>query len=601
MTDAIGHRGPDGEGAFCAIAPDGRQVALGHRRLAIIDPVCGAQPMFSRDGNAVLVFNGEIYNFREIREQLVAERGHKFTTNSDSEVLLAAYTHWGTACLQRLRGMFAFAIWDEAKASLFLARDRFGKKPLFLMRLPDGIAFASEIKSLLALPGLDRRLNKAALGQYLLFRYAPGPGTFFEGIEKLRPGRFAVYADGCLTEHRYFVPPELTEETVELSDEDAIEEYARLLEESVRLRLVSDVPFGAFLSGGVDSSAIVALMARNLSHPVRTFSVGFSAGDPGELPYAKAVAQRFGTDHREVIIRPEDFIDGLAPAIAALDAPVSEPATIPLLMLSRAAAQDVKMVLSGEGADEFLGGYAKHAFERFAPAYRTLPGIVDRLLRAAFLVLPPRRVERPRRVLDALSEREARLRYPLWFAAFPRDELRAFAPPIDYDGADMFAGSNGTRCPLRGLLLFDQTSWLPDNLLERGDRVSMSASLEVRMPFMDHELATFTARLPNRLRIRRMTGKWLLRRAMRETLPPEVLTRRKRGFPVPLAEWFRESLYPMVREILLDSDAPSVALLGRGRVEELIARHRTRATDATKAIWLLLNLNRFCHAYRLGA
>jgi asparagine synthase (glutamine-hydrolysing) len=598
MMAAISHRGPDGEGGHVALAPDGTQVALGHRRLAIIDPAGGHQPMFSRDGNAVMVFNGEIYNFRDIREELIAEHGHRFHSNSDSEVLLAAYMQWGSACLQRLRGMFALALWDERKSSLFLARDRYGKKPLFLLRLPDGIAFASEIKALLSLPGFERRLDMGALRQYLLFRYAPGPRTFFQGIEKLRPGCFARYEGRRLREERYFVPPELTEDTHAISDGEAAEEYERLFDESVRLRLVSDVPFGAFLSGGIDSSAVVAAMTRNLAQPVRTFSVGFPPGCGDELPYARRVARHFNTEHREVIIKPEDIMGHLAPTIRALDAPVSEPATIPLLLLSRAAAEDVKMVLSGEGADEFLGGYAKHAVERFAPAYQRLPGPIRRMLSAAVAALP-RRFERPRRALDALGEPDTRLRHPLWFAAFPRAELHALAR----NGAleiDRILAKNAPLCPLRALLLFDQTSWLPDNLLERGDRVSMAASLEVRMPFMDHELAAFSARLPNRLRVRGLTGKWLLRRAMRRVLPREILDRPKRGFPVPLAAWFRGPLHPMLADVLLDLKSPAAALLGHRYVEDLVGRHRAGAVDATKPIWLMLNLNLFCDAYRLA-
>jgi asparagine synthase (glutamine-hydrolysing) len=603
MMDAIGHRGPDGEGAHMTLSPDGAQVALGHRRLAIVDPAGGHQPMLSHDGKAVLTFNGEIYNFREIREELVAEHGCTFHTNSDSEVLLAAYTRWGSGCLSRLRGMFAFAIWDERKAALFLARDPFGKKPLFILRLPDGIVFASEIKALLLLPGYERRLNVAALKQHLLFRYVPGPRTFFSGIEKLRPGCFAIYDGKRFREERYFIPPELTEDTITISDAEAEEEYARLFEESVRLRLVSDVPFGAFLSGGLDSSAIVATMSRNLAQPVRTFSVGFAANGADELPYARRVAQHFGTEHREVMIRPDDIMANLAPTMRALDAPVSEPATIPLLLLSRAAAEDVKMVLSGEGADEFLGGYAKHTVERFVPIYQRLPGPVDRMLRAAVAALP-RRFERPRRALDALAERDVRLRHPLWFAAFPRAELRALANSNDAGAngldIDRIIAKNAPLCPLRALLLFDQTSWLPDNLLERGDRVSMAASLEVRMPFMDRELATFTARLPNRMRIRGLTGKWLLRRAMRQTLPREIIERPKRGFPVPLAEWFRGSLHPMLSDALLDRKSLAASLLGKSYVEGMIAGHRAGTSDQTKPIWLLLNLNLFCDAYRLS-
>jgi asparagine synthase (glutamine-hydrolysing) len=270
-----------------------------------------------------------------------------------------------------------------------------------------------------------------------------------------------------------------------------------------------------------------------------------------------------------------------------------------LLLLSRAAAQDVKMVLSGEGADEFLGGYAKHLAERFVPAYQSVPPILDRFLRAAVSVLPGRRFDRHKRVLDALSERDSRLRHPLWFAAFQRGEIEAVAGGRARAPLDTLPREACRRSPFRQLLLFDQTSWLPDNLLERGDRVSMAASLEVRMPFMDHKLAAFSARLPNRMRVRGWTGKWLLRRAMRRTLPPAILARRKRGFPVPLAHWFRGSLYSPMREVLLDGSGPSAGLLGRPRIEKLIEGHRSGASDATKPLWLLLNLDLFCNAYRL--
>jgi asparagine synthase (glutamine-hydrolysing) len=401
--------------------------------------------------------------------------------------------------------------------------------------------------------------------------------------------------------HRYFEAPEAYAEPERLSVQDAVAEYRRLLEDSVRLRLVSDVPFGAFLSGGVDSSAIVALMSGMLREPVRTYSVGFAGQGVGELPAAREVATHLGTQHREIVISPEDIIRNIAPAIAALDGPVSEPATIPLLLLSRAAAQDVKMVLSGEGADEFLGGYTKHSLERFSGAFRSAPLVLRRAMRAGIAALPRSLSEKPLRAIDALGEKDPRRRYPLWFAAFGGSQFDALyrSDSLDLDSvADWPAAA---RRGMRGLLLFDQTSWLPDNLLERGDRMSMAASIEARMPFMDQELAAFTARVPVSLRIRGWTGKWLLRRAIRDLLPREIFTRRKRGFPVPLAAWFRGSLHGEMRETILDSGGPAVRLLGREPVEQMVDGHRTGAVDATKALWLLFNLNRFCDAYQLRA
>jgi asparagine synthase (glutamine-hydrolysing) len=600
MMAVIRHRGPDGEGVYNAISGSGLQIALGHRRLSIIDPAGGAQPMLSRDRKTVLTFNGEIYNFREIRAQLAAEGRHTFQTDSDTEVLLAAYARWGTECLQHLRGMFAFAIWDEDKAALFLARDRYGKKPLFLLQLDDGVAFASEIKALLALPRVDAKLNVSALRPYLFFRYIPGPQTFFERIQKLPPGCFAVYFDGQLKQERYFTPPELTEETIAISDDEAVASYSRLLDDCVRSRLVSDVPFGAFLSGGLDSSSIVAIMARHLTSPVRTFSVGFTGAQQSELPFAERVARWFRTEHRSVTVTPEDYASAVVPTIRALDAPISEPATIPLLLLSRAASQHVKMVLSGEGADEFLGGYSKHIYERFSPIYHRLPNSVDRALRRIVASLPSRRFQRSKRALDALAERDPRIRHALWFSAFSNGEIRALAAPQNLEPTGICRNGHVARSPLRELLLFDQASWLPDNLLERGDRVSMANSLELRMPFMDHQLAALSARLPDRMRIRWMRGKWLLRRAMKRELPPEIVSRPKEGFPVPLAAWFRSSLKPMISDLLLDSRGPISALIPRCRVEKAIHDHATGSIDATKPLWLYFNLNLFFREYRLA-
>lgn len=598
MADAIRHRGPDGDGYFIG-GTERAQVALAHRRLSIIDLAGGAQPMHSADGRHVIVFNGEIYNFKELRTELAAA-GHRFDTASDTEVLLAAYREWGERAVERLRGMFAFAVWDETRKSLFLARDRFGKKPLYLMPLEGGVAFASEIKALLTLPGIERAIDRVALSHYLVFRYVPGPRTFFDRIGKLDPGCFAIVENGTMRTERYYTPPEQTASFDRMSDRDAIGEFRRLLEESVKLRLVSDVPFGAFLSGGVDSSAIVALMSRNLTQKVRTFSIGFTEPDPGELPYARNVARHFGTEHHEVIIRPDDIMDNLDATIDALDAPVSEPATVPLLLLSRAASQHVKMVLSGEGADEFLGGYAKHSIERFATAYQGLPAILRGALTRTVGALPRRRFNRLAHVLDTLSEEDRHLRFPLWFGAFDRTELRRIVRDNDIDLSMIRTDCANNNPPLRGLMLFDQTSWLPDNLLERGDRVTMAASIEARMPFMDHELAAFTARLPPRLRIRGWTGKWLLRQAMKDILPREIFGRRKRGFPVPLAAWFRGPMRQMLADTLLSSRSLSAGLIGRANLERMLKAHVDGSVDATKPIWMLMNLDRFTSRYGLS-
>ena len=597
-ADRILHRGPDNEGFFWE-ETERHQVGFAHRRLSIIDLGGGAQPMVSADGNLVLIFNGEIYNFREIRNELIERYQHEFRTASDTEVLLAAYLYWGEKCLDRLRGMFALAIWNRCEQELFIARDRFGKKPLFLIRTNDGLAFASEIKSLLELPIARPGLNEQAVRQYLVFRYVPGPLTFFEGIIKLPQGCFARLKAGVFVESRYFTAPESRADAAEMTDQQAIESFRALLDESVKLRLVSDVPFGAFLSGGVDSSAIVALMSRHLSEPVRTFSVGFSENDPGELPYARVVAKHFHTQHHEVVISPQDIIDNLPAAITALDGPVSEPATIPLLLLSREAARHVKMVLSGEGADEFFGGYVKHALERYLLFFRRVPAPMRHSLRLAASAIPDRRFARAAEALQIMSIKDPRIRYPRWFAAFADPEFAEFAERADMELGGLLQWDDWTSRPLRGLLLFDQTSWLPDNLLERGDRMSMAASLEARMPFMDQNLAEFAARLPDGMRVRGWTGKWLLRNAMRDLLPEIIFNRKKRGFPVPLKEWFKDRLRPLLQRVLLDDSSRSAKILGKARLETMLNHHKEGKIDATKPIWLLLNLDLFCNAYGL--
>ncbi|MDB5572563.1 MAG: hypothetical protein JWN93_3746 [Hyphomicrobiales bacterium] len=596
MTDAIAHRGPDGSGALIETSSSGHQIALGHRRLAIIDPAGGAQPMTSPDHRLSVVFNGEIYNFREIRAELAGLHGCTFHTDCDTEVLLESYRVWGQGCVHRLRGMFAFALWDRREETLFIARDRFGKKPLFLMQLGEGFAFASEIKALLAVMGKGPSLNVAAFPEYLLYRYVPGPATFFEGIVKLPPGHFAVWTREGLRTERYYALPKAAPERG-LSTAAAMADYRRALEESVRIRLVSDAPFGAFLSGGIDSSTIVALMARHLAEPVKTFSIGFEGASDTELPAARRVAQHFRTEHHELVVSSDEIYKNLEAAISACDAPVSEPASIALMLLSREAARSVKMVLSGEGADEVMGGYAKHSMERFAGAYRRLPpglrGGLARLLAAAPLA-PARKLGAG---LQTLGVEPAALRHALWFGGIHAHEITSFlgAPPKPSAAHldDLADGSDVDK-----LLHFDQASWLPDNLLERGDRMTMAASIEARMPFMDQELIQLASTIPASMKIRGLTGKWLLRRSVQDVLPPSVLNRRKRGFPIPVSAWFRGPLKAQMREVLLDGDAVASRLIGRSSVETIIEEHMGGA-DRGKALWQLFNFNLFCSLYGL--
>ncbi|MHB8544927.1 MAG: asparagine synthase (glutamine-hydrolyzing), partial [Leptospirales bacterium] len=360
MTATIMHRGPDDEGFYEGTAENGRYlVGLGHRRLSIIDLSTGHQPIGNEDGRIQIVFNGEIYNFQELRQRLIT-LGHRFATVSDTETIVHAYEEYGDACVEHFRGMFAFALWDANRERLFLARDRFGKKPLFIYAQRDTMVFASEIKAVLAFPGIEAHVDPGAVWDYLAYRYVPGPATLFAHIHKLAPGSCAVWEHGCLRETRYYCPPDHDQRSDIEIPADPVGSFLDLLDESVRIRMVSDVPFGAFLSGGIDSSAIVGLMARHSTQPIKTFSVGFVEHRYSELGYAQAIAKQFTTEHHELIISQDHLMNELPALVRYRDAPVSEPSDIPIYLLAKEARRSVKMVLTGEGSDEFLGGYPKH-------------------------------------------------------------------------------------------------------------------------------------------------------------------------------------------------------------------------------------------------
>ncbi|MGE5478450.1 MAG: asparagine synthase (glutamine-hydrolyzing) [Bacteroidales bacterium] len=603
MTNAIAHRGPDGAGRWDGVAGSGRwRLSLGHRRLAIIDLEGGVQPMVEAGERAVLVFNGEIYNFVELRAELEAA-GHAFRTHSDTEVLLAAYLHWGADCVQRLRGMFAFALWDAARERLFLARDRFGKKPLYLWQDGDGaLVFGSEIKALLAHPRVPAELDRASVAEYLAWRYVPGPHTLFAGIRKLPPASWAMWEHGHLTEASYWSPPDAGDRPVKAVAADPVGDFTELLDECVRIRMVSDVPFGAFLSGGLDSSAVVALMSRHSALPINTFSVGYAEANYSELKYARMVADHFRTNHHELVIAADDIIADLPRLTRFRDAPVAEPADVPIHRLSRAARETVKMVLTGEGSDELLGGYPKHRAEPLVAAYhRLMPGPLHRFVVEPLVGALPYGFRRVKTVAKALSLRDPRQRLPAWFAALsPAGAAKLLAldvPERTLDPRPFRVAKRQT--PLRRVLAFDQMSWLPDNLLERGDRMTMAAGIEARMPFMDHELANHLARLPDSLRVHRMTGKWLLRRAMADMLPAQVLHRPKVGFRVPVNLWFQDRLRGWVTELLLSSESATRDWYRVDRLARLVDDHVSGRHNHEKALWMLVTLELFQRQYRL--
>jgi asparagine synthase (glutamine-hydrolysing) len=593
MLEAIAHRGPDDEGiaAFRGTA-GGYDVFLGHRRLAIIDPHAARQPMCDAAAGLALSFNGEIYNFRELRREL-SGFGYAFALDSDTEVLLRAYQHWGLGVVHHLRGMFALAIWDGANDRLVLARDRFGEKPLFLHERAGGLYFASEIKALLRLPGIRPAVDVTSVWDYLAYRYVPGPKTMFAGIRKLMPGTMLVWERGRIQETRYWIPPDRAPESPAPPHADVAGEFLSRLDAAVKMQMVSDVPFGAFLSGGLDSSMIVGLMSRHTGQ-VKTFSAGFGESAYSELAYAAEVAKYFGTLHHEILVSDRDIVDYLPRLTAFRDAPVSEPADIPVHMLARAAAREVKMVLTGEGADEILGGYPKHIAERFARTYLLLPGSLRRGLIAPLAHLLPYRFRRVKTGIASMNIEDWRERYVRWFGALDRGErdrllLKPEGDRASSAGVPPFDVEPGTSA-LRRILYFDQTSWLPDNLLERGDRMTMAASIESRVPFLDHELVDFVSSLPDGARVRGMRGKWILRQAGKRLISRKILERPKVGFRVPVGRWFRGPL----REFLLDH-------LGNGSsltrpyydakvLDRTLVDHMDGKQNREKLIWALLNL-----------
>jgi asparagine synthase (glutamine-hydrolysing) len=603
MLDAIVHRGPDGWGSFSATRGASR-VVLGHRRLAIIDPNGSRQPMRDPAAGLALTFNGEIYNFRELRRQLESH-GYTFERDSDTEVLLRAYQHWGTSVAEHLQGQFAFAVWDERNERLFLARDRFGEKPLYLYESNGALYFASEIKALLKAPVSRPAVDVGAMWDYLAYRYVPGPRTLFEGIRKLQPATSLTWERGRITETRYWTSPDrfAFRNKSKLGKDEAVAEFARRLEDTVRMEMVSDVPFGAFLSGGLDSSSIVALMSR-CGSKIKTFSVGFAEDRYSELSHAGQIARQFGTEHHEMVVSHRDLIKHLPRLVAHRDAPVSEPSDIPIYMLACEASRTVKMVLTGEGSDEILGGYRKHVAETMGWMVRGIPGGLRRGLLAPLVQGLPRRYRELKIAAASLSIDDRRERYVRWFGALDgaqrrelsvlqgEAEVRGDLPPFDAEPGNS---------ALRSVLYFDQTSWLPDNLLERGDRMSMAASIEARVPFLDHKLAEFVSTLPDEMRVNGLTTKRVLREAAKGFLPANILERPKVGFRVPVHEWFAGEMRDYLFDHLRSASSLTRGYYDRTVLDRVLDEHIYGRQTHDKLLWALLTLEIWYRQYGRSA
>jgi asparagine synthase (glutamine-hydrolysing) len=596
-TDAMVHRGPDDEGTYL----DG-ELGLGNRRLSIIDLPGGHQPLSNEDETLWITFNGEIYNYRDLRTDL-QDRGHKLRTSSDTETILHLYEELGVGCLEFLRGMFAFALWDSRQRRLLLARDRLGVKPLFYRCEPGRLIFASELRALRELAEQPLEIDPQSVYDFFGFRYIPAPHTLYCGVEKLLPGHFLLAdARGVQTQSYWDVPAE--EETSRRA-EDFAEQVVEHLRESVRLRLIADVPLGVFLSGGTDSSAVVAFMAELGTQPLRTFSVGFPEPGYSELPFARRVAARYATEHHEILVGPQDLGEELAHLVAFRDEPVAEPTDVALYRMARLASENVKVVLAGEGGDELFAGYPKYAADRLAGLISALPQEVT----GAIVRWLPYRQRRAKLALETLSIRDEAERSATWFASFSREEREAlftrdFLAQVDVGHpARVFTHyleKVHDRSPLKRMLYADLKVWLPDNLLLRGDQMTMAASLEERVPFLDHKLVELAARIPSRMLARGFRTKILLKRALQPYLSPETMRRRKVGFTVPVGPWFRGSLKSMVADLVLSPEAAARGYFNRQAMESLVREHFDGLRDRQKQLWTLVNFELWCRATTAG-
>jgi asparagine synthase (glutamine-hydrolysing) len=592
MAEAIAHRGPDGQAIWTAPG-----VGLASRRLAIIDPPGGDQPLFNEDGSVTCVYNGEIYNFRELRRDLEA-RGHRFASRTDGEVLCHLYEEHGEAMLPRLRGMFAFAIWDARRRRLLLARDRFGIKPLYHARVPGGLAFASELKALATLPGVSRDLDPVALSDYLTYLYVPAPRSILAGAGKLPPGSLLRFRGGRWETATWWEPPP-PGQGAPLPPQEAAGELLRRLRETVRAHLVADVPVGAFLSGGLDSSTVVALMAEASSSPVRTFTVGFEgAGAYDERPAAREVARRFGCHHHEAALAPEDVARLLPACVWHLDEPLGDATALASYVLAERARQDVTVVLTGVGGDEVFGGYRRYRAEPLVRAIRYIPSpMTSRLAPAAAAHLPAsgrsRAQDLVRLARKLLAEPDAPLerRYLAWNAAFTAAEKSTLLASAD--GRDSLAWAEGMFPPAGSPFaaraqVADLRTYLPHDPLALTDGTTMAWGLEARVPLCDHLLAEWALGLPTGLHIRGLRGKLLLRRAVASSLPPPTLRRAKRGFSVPTDLWLRGPLDGEVARLLAPENLRPEGLFSPSAVADLLAAHRSGRRDFSQHLWALL-------------
>jgi asparagine synthase (glutamine-hydrolysing) len=597
MCDVITHRGPDDEGFYV----DGR-VALGMRRLSIIDLATGRQPISNEDGSVWIVFNGEIYNYQELRSDLL-QRGHRFRTNSDTETIVHLYEELGERCVEKLRGMFGLAIWDVRERKLLLARDRVGKKPLHYAQVGDALVFGSEIKSLLQHPQLKREANLEALSDFLSFGYVPEPRTALRGIYKLPPGHTLTFQNGqistrCYWDFRY------DEQDEPAQDESVyIEQLLHELEEAVRIRLMSEVPLGAFLSGGIDSSTIVALMARSLGQPVKTFSIGFPEASFDELEYARITAKHFNTEHHEFVVTP-DLCRLVEEIVWHHDEPFADVSSIPTYIVSKMAREHVTVVLSGDGGDEVFAGYERYATHQRRAIFEYLPAVARRkvllpLSRRLPQIAPGKNFLRnialdpAARYVDSLSLFDERAKRRLLSEKAARalrnhnsatEFRRLFNLPASAERIDH-------------LLYLDSKTYLPGDILTKVDRMSMAHSIETRAPLLDHKLIEYVQTMPGALKLRGLETKYILKRAVAGLVPDEIIHRQKKGFGVPIRQWFKRELKDLLQDTLNDQRTRERGLLNPRAVGRLMAEHQLGRRDHAHQLWSLLTLELWHRAF----
>jgi asparagine synthase (glutamine-hydrolysing) len=592
MTRAIRHRGPDGSGSYLS-----GPVGLGHRRLSIIDLAGGAQPISNEDETIQIVFNGEIYNFIELRAELLA-KGHVFKTESDTEVIVHAYEQWGEACVTRFNGIFAFALWDENHRRLFLARDHLGVKPLYYVKLGDSLFFASEIKALLQAPGCPREVDLKALGELFALRYVPSPDTLFQGIKKLTPAHsMTVDSRGVKIERFWKWTPEVL---TRFKEAELVEAYQELLEDAVRLQMRSDVPVGLFLSAGIDSGALLAMMSQHSHRPIHTFTIGFEQGEESnETDDARRMAQRFGADHSEMIVGPQDYQNYYERYMWDLEEPVGNETAAAFYFVSLIASRKVKVALTGQGADEPWAGYDRYIGIKLSEIYRRLPRALTR-----HVILPMVQRfstdERLRRGVVALDEPDVLTRlvkiYSFYDSAM---KAKLFQPwvrqQVSADGQDARDALRRLQSDVQDLdavsqmVYIDTRANLPDDLLMVGDKTSMANSIEARVPYLDYRLVEFIEALPAHLKLHRLQGKYLHKKALEKWLPGTIIRQKKKGFANPVRQWLRDSMKSYVNDCLLSEDSAVRRYFDQSYIEQLVADHEAGRQNYLRHIYLLIS------------